>query len=216
MRWKTVLFDLDGTLFDTSAGIVGSIRYALELFGERAGSDRDLHKFIGPPVVEALQEFYGMSGGRAEQVKNAFRARYREQGVFECAPIDGAEQCLQALSRAGMTLAVATSKPIAFARQILQRFGFFEYFTAVCGAESDAGSGKAEVVSRALRALGLAEGAAGCVMVGDRKYDVAGAAACKIPCIGLDTGFAEEGELERAGALFVAHGYGELTRLLLG
>lgn len=214
MRWKYILFDLDGTLFDTSEGIIHSLRYALAQFGEQCGSDREMYKFIGPPLVAALKEFYGMSDERAERVKDVFRVRYREKGVFECVPIAGAEECLRALCEAGITLAVATSKPDVFAKQILERHGFTRYFTTISGAETDAQK-KSDVVRKALNALSLFEGIDNCVMVGDRKYDVEGAAACGIPCIGLNTGFAEEGEFERAGAIEVVANYSELTRILL-
>ena len=154
------------------------------------------------------------SDERAERVKDVFRVRYREKGVFECVPIAGAEECLRALCEAGITLAVATSKPDVFAKQILERHGFTRYFATISGAETDAQK-KSDVVRKALNALSLFEGIDNCVMVGDRKYDVEGAAACGIPCIGLNTGFAEEGEFERAGAIEVVANYSELTRILL-
>ena len=118
------------------------------------------------------------------------------------------------LRAAGIRLAVATSKPYYFAEDILKRFGFYGLFDAVCGAVSDEHSGKEEIVANALSALGA--GAEGTVMVGDRKYDVLGAKACGIPCIGLDSGFAEEGEFERAGALCVVRDFVSLGDLLLG
>ena len=61
MRPDYVLFDFDGTLFDTSEGILKGIRTALESAGIAAGQDKELYKFIGPPVVQAFKEFYGMS-----------------------------------------------------------------------------------------------------------------------------------------------------------
>ena len=216
MRWKTVLFDLDGTLFDTSPGIIACLRRALRAFGIDGGSDREMHRFIGPPIVEAMQTFYGMSEEEAHRVKDIYRRDYRETGVYECAPFEGAEKCLRALRLAGVALGVATSKPIEFAAQILERFGFRQYFSAVSGALSDAASAKETVVRAALAELGVREGEPSCVMVGDRKYDVEGAAACGLRCIGLDSGFAEEGEFERAGALAVVRNYGELTEILLG
>ena len=214
MHWNYILFDLDGTLFDTSEGIIHSLRSALEQCGEKCESDSEMYKFIGPPLIIALKEFYGMSAEKAERVKDVFRVFYREKGVFECKPIAGAEKCLRVLSEAGRTLAVATSKPDAFAKQILERHGFTRDFAAICGAESDAQK-KSDVVRNALTALSLCEGAKNCVMVGDRKYDVEGAAACGIPCIGLKTGFAEEGEFARAGAIAVAEDYERLTQMLL-
>ena len=213
MQKKYILFDFDGTLFDTSPGILHGIRFALEKRGIAVGEDRELYKFIGPPLIPALTEFCGMSEAEAEQTKEIYRAYYREKGVFECAPYAGAEDCLRALRGAGRKLAVATSKPVYFARQILERFGFTEYFAAVCGAESDAHAGKAEIVRRAAEALGAS--ADGCVMVGDRKYDVLGAKENGIPCIAFDSGFAEPGEYEAAGAVAVVRDFAELQRLLL-
>ena len=214
MYKRYVLFDFDGTLFDTSPGILRCLRAVLEKNGMDAHTDRWLHRFIGPPVIDALMEFYGVSREEAERLKSEYRVLYRAEGVYECAPMEGAEDCLRALRAAGVKIAVATSKPEYFAVQILERFKFTEYFDAVCGAESDAHSGKAEIVARALKKLNAPADDA--VMVGDRKYDVLGAKACKIPCIGLDSGFAEEGEFAAAGAVAVVSGFRELTGMLLG
>ena len=211
---KNVIFDFDGTLFDTSPGILHGIRYSLEKTGHPVGEDRELYKFIGPPLLSrAFMDFYGMSAEEAEETKEIYRAYYREKGVFECAPYPGAEECLRALQSAGRRLAVATSKPIYFARQILERFGFAQYFTSVCGAESDAHAGKAEIVGRAMKELNAT--AADSVMVGDRKYDIWGARENGVPCIALDSGFADAGEYAEAGAAAVVKNYPELIRLLL-
>ena len=211
---KNILFDLDGTLFDTSPGILHGIRRALEACGRTVGSDRELHRFIGPPLLTAFMEFYGMSAAEADRAKEIYRAYYRESGVFECAPYPGAEDCLRALSESGRSLAVATSKPVFFATQILDRFGFSAYFKAVCGAGSDAHAGKAEIVRRALEALGANPRES--VMVGDRKYDVVGAARWGLRCLGFDfCGFAPKGELEEAGAVAVVHTAAEIVRFIL-
>ena len=154
-----------------------------------------------------------LAKAEAERVKTLYRTAYRAEGVYECAPIAGAEECLRALKAAGAHIAVATSKPIRFAREILQRFGFDGYFDAVCGAESDAHSGKAEIVRRAMQELGADP--AQSLMVGDRKYDVLGARACGIPCIVLDSGFAEPGEYEEAGAAAVFADYPSMQAYLL-
>ena len=213
MRWKRIIFDFDGTLFDTGDGIVHGVRLALERYGFPAGSDKELHKYIGPPLIPAFMQFCGMTEEQARAVKEVYRAYYTEKGVFECKPIEGAEKCLQTLRAAGCTLAIATCKPLHFARQILERYGFVKYFSAICGAEADAHAEKAEILSEALSEIGFPDGES-CVMIGDRKYDILGAKTCGIPCIALDTGFAEEGEYQKAGALCIVKNYEELTKLL--
>ena len=164
MRWRYVLFDLDGTLFDTSPGIMRCLYESLAECGFDGG---DLRRFVGPPLLESLSEFCGMDAAQAAHCVALYRARYKESGVYECAPMAGAEECLCALKREGARLAVATSKPLRFALQILTRFRFDRYFDVVCGAESDAHSAKAEIVAEALARLG-SPAPADCVMVGDR------------------------------------------------
>ena len=66
MRFSTVLFDFDGTLFDTSPGILRCMRAALEKNGYDAHTDEWLKRFIGPPILPALKEFYGMEEAQAE------------------------------------------------------------------------------------------------------------------------------------------------------
>ena len=211
---KNILFDFDGTLFDTSPGILRGIRYSLKKSGREVGEDTELYKFIGPPLLSrAFMEFYGMSEEEAEHTKEVYRAYYREKGVMECAPYPGAEECLRALQSAGRKLAIATSKPIRFARQILERFGFARYFDAVCGAESDAHAGKTEIVAAAIKRLNAKP--ADCVMVGDRKYDILGAKENGIPCVALDSGFAEPGEYAEAGAAAVVKDFSALRQLFL-
>lgn len=120
----------------------------------------------------------------------------------------------KALFAAGRRTAVATSKPIRFARELLDKFGFTPYFSFISGAESDAHAGKAEIVRRAMEALSAR--AEDTVMVGDRKYDVFGAAENGVPCIGFCGGYEGQGEFERAGAAAVAEDYARLRALLLG
>ena len=171
MPYDFILFDFDGTLFDTSEGILTGIRLALENAGIFVESDRELHKFMGPPVVQALKEFYGMTEEEAQRTKKVYREYYAKEGVFLCKPIDGAEKCLQGLLKAGKTLAVATSKPEPFARSILERFGYLRYFAAVAGGNLDeTRSKKSEVISAVLQELGITD-LSRAVMVGDRKYD---------------------------------------------
>ena len=143
---RCVLFDFDGTLVDTGPGILKCMRHALEKNGVPAGDDRSLHRFVGPPFVQALREFCGVEGERADRIIRDYRAMYAKDGLYDCAPYPGALDCVQALSAAGKRTAVATSKPIWFARELLDKFGFTPYFSFVSGARSDAHAGKAEIV----------------------------------------------------------------------
>lgn len=129
MKKKYLLFDLDGTLFDTSEGIIKSILYTLGKMGIEETNRNNLLRFIGPPLVAAFEEFYGFSHEKALAAKEVFRERYASLGVFECAPVEGARECLQALQKDGRTLCVATCKPEHFANMILGKNSGFPTFS---------------------------------------------------------------------------------------
>ena len=117
---------------------------------------------------------------------------------------------LEALRKKGARLAVASSKPIGFVHQILQYFDIEKYFAVVVGSELDGTrSSKEEVVEEALLQLGMLnvpvkERNGICAMIGDRKFDIQGAKAYGLTAVGVRFGFAEKGELEKAGADYIA------------
>ena len=207
---QTILFDFDGTLFDTGEGILRSVQYALEGFGIHETDTARLRKFVGPPLFDSFTELYGMQPAQAQAATERYRERYQPIGVYECEIYSGIPELLKQLRAAGFRVAVATGKPTPLARTILQRFDMERLF----GCEYDGSrSTKAEVVAAVLSETHTPPEAA--LMVGDRKYDVTGAAACGVPCLGVYYGYAEPGELEAAGAVTTVQTVAELSERLL-
>lgn len=234
--YDILLFDLDGTLTNSKEGITKSAQYALSHFGY---DEEDLDKltcFIGPPLTDQFEAYCGVSREKALAITEKFRERYNTIGLWENELFPGIAEMLAALKKAGKRLAVATSKPEVTAKRILEKFQVLEYFETVSGSEMDQGrTTKSEVIEEALirmhcarkeenaedsgnelerRPLGVWE-TEHILMIGDRKHDVEGAAMFHMDCAGVGFGFAEEGELERAGAIFVADTVEELKEKLL-
>ena len=113
-----ILFDFDGTLYDTVEGIAKSAQYALEKLGVRAELD-ELRCFAGPPLVDKFMEAYGLSHEKAWEARGLFQERYIPVGVYESRPFPGMKEFLAALKEKGLTLAVATSKPLDLAEHLL-------------------------------------------------------------------------------------------------
>ena len=173
-----------------------------------------LRKFVGPPLFDSFTELYGMQPAQAQAATERYRERYQPIGVYECEIYSGIPELLKQLCAAGFRVAVATGKPTPLARTILQRFDMERLFDCVIGCEYDGSrSTKAEVVAAALTETHTPPEAA--LMVGDRKYDVTGAAACGVPCLGVYYGYAEPGELEAAGAVTTVQTVAELSERLL-
>lgn len=210
--YKTVLFDFDGTVFDTGEGIMKSVQYAAEAFGYHEPDWRALRSFVGPPLVESFARRYGVDAEKAAAMCAKYRERYAEKGIDECRVYPGVIELVRFLRTRGIKSAVATGKPTPFTVDILSRHGVLEDFDAVLGSEFDGTRGqKWEVITELLKRFGR-EGA---VMVGDRDNDVRGALRCDIPCIGVSWGYAEPGELEAAGAVCVASDTDELKNILM-
>lgn len=213
MNYATILFDLDGTLTDSEPGIVNSVLHALRRFGMDAEREA-LRAFIGPPLYDSFRGVMGMSDADARRAVDVYRDYFRERGMYENAPYPGVPEMLRRLRASGRRLLVATSKPEIFARRIAVHFGLSEALHAVYGADLEGGrSAKIDVIRYALAEQGVRPGDA--VMVGDRKYDIAGAKAAGLADVGVLYGYGTREELEAAGASRLADSVAELEALLL-
>lgn len=208
-----LLFDQDGTLTDPMVGITSSVQYALEKFGIHVRYLKELIPFIGPPLAESFQKFYGFSKEDAEKAIQYYREYYAPKGIFENEVYEGIPEMLAHLTEAGFTLLVATSKPTVFARKVLKHFGMEDYFSFVGGSELDGSrTKKAEVISYILKTCGIEAKEA--IMIGDRRHDIEGGKACGLESVGVLYGYGTEQELTEAGADHIIRTVAELEDYL--
>ena len=212
---KYLLFDFDGTLFDTGVGVMRCVQYALKKLGIEEHDEANLRKFIGPPLDEMFSELYGFSPETAREAVRLYRERYQPTGIWECEPYPGITDVLDAARKAGFRISVCTSKPTPSARKILERYGMTEKFDFICGSEFDGTrSKKYEVVQACLEHFGVTDTET-VRMIGDRKYDILGAAKCGVKTVGVRFGYADPGELEAYGAEYIADTVPDLRDYLL-
>lgn len=213
-----VLFDLDGTLSDSARGITASMRHALGAHDVAVPEQHVLDSFVGPPFKVAL-EGIGIPAEQVPGIVGTYREDYNAGRLFDNDLYPGMADLLAELHAAGVSVAVATSKPQPTARRIVAHFGLEPYLTGgldgVFGADiTRPDDAKADVIVRALAALGRDAGP-DVVMVGDRLHDVEGAARHGIATIGVSWGYAADDELARAGAVAVVDTAEQLAALLL-
>ena len=202
MSYSLCLFDLDGTLTNPKEGITKSVQYALARFGIEVENLDTLVDFIGPPLRESFQKFYGFSPEQAEQAIAAYREYYTRQGIFENELYEGCDRLLGTLARRGVRMAMATSKPAVFAEKIAVHYNIRQYFDFIAGSELDGTRDrKSEVILHALLNVDPTQSLRR-VMIGDRKHDVQGAKQTDTDCIGVTWGYGSRQELETAGALY--------------
>lgn len=209
---RLVLFDLDGTLVDSSPGIFSSVRYAAGALGLPAPTEAQLRAMVGPPLQDGFAGALAVPLADVPRAVAAYREHYAAGALLDVTVHDGIPGLLAALGREGAVLAVATSKPEAFAVRVLQHAGLLPAFATVHGATMDgAVRHKEQVVAAALAAHPDGRDP---VLVGDRSHDVLGAAAHGLPCIGAGWGPAEDGELAAAGAAVIAATPADVLRAL--
>ena len=200
MAQLTVLLDLDGALVDSLPGIAASGRAALVALGHPPDPGLDIAAMIGPPIEEMMQLMLARYGDdRVAEGVAAYRADYGARGLLASAPYPGIPEALDALRAAGARLMLATSKRRVFAERILDHTGLAPRFAAVHGSEpGGALDHKPELIAHILARHAL--DAADCVMVGDRRHDIAGAHANGVRALGVLWGYGSRDELEAAGA----------------
>ena len=213
--YKTVLFDLDGTLIDSAEGIMNSFAYTFEKLGLPAVPRTEMGAFIGPPLLYSFETICGLTRAEAERAVETYREYFGAKGVFENKVYPGVEELLKKLRTSGRRLVLATSKYELYALQILENLSLSEYFDFAAGSEKDGGRGtKAEVIEYALTKTGAEKGSA--VMVGDRMHDIAGAREAGIDSIGVLFGFGSRAELEEHGATHIASDAREVYEIICG
>ena len=214
--YKYILFDLDGTLTDPGLGITNAVMYALKKFDIEAPDRSELYKFIGPPLLQSFQQYYGMSEEESQLALQYYREYFEPYGLYENTVYDGIEEALAMLKAQGKKLILATSKPEPFAVEILRHFGLDQYFDFVAGATMDEKRvRKADVIAYALESCGITE-LSEAIMVGDREHDVLGAKEIGLKCIGVLYGYGDLEELENAGADYIAKNPEDILKILSG
>lgn len=200
--YKAILFDLDGTLTESGEGITKCVQYALEKLGKPESDLKKLEVFIGPPLMEQFMKYAGLDEETARRAVEYYRERYSTIGIFENRPYPGVEEMLQELKRKKYLLAVASSKPEYFVKQILDYFHLTEYFDEIVGSELNGSrTNKTEVIEETLRRLGLDKHREQVIMVGDKEHDVLGARAAGLECVAVSYGYGTEEEFTAAQPL---------------
>lgn len=208
-----VLFDLDGTVTEPFEGITNCVAYALKHFGIEVEDKSTLRPFIGPPLLDSFQEFYGFSKEQAEEATRKYRELYNVEGIYQNELYEGMEKLLSFLKEQGKTVVLATSKPDVFANRILSYFNIDQYFDFVAGSDINGGRNtKIAVMQYAIEHTGITD-VSQAVMVGDRNFDILGAQHFGMDSIGVLYGHGSREELEQAGATKIVETVGELKAL---
>lgn len=203
MKYKYILFDLDGTITESKEGITKSVQYALKKFGIIVESLDLLEKFIGPPLKYSFSEYFGFDENKSLEAVQYYREYFEKKGIMENKVYDHIEDLLKQLKELKLKLIIATSKPTKFSNIILNNFNLTSYFDAIVGSNMNGTRcTKGEVIKYVVEKYNINSDEA--VMIGDRKYDMIGARQNNMDSIGVTYGYGSLEELKDENPTYIA------------
>lgn len=184
---KAVLFDLDGTLIDTSEGIIDSVRYTISQLGYEQLPIETILKFVGPPIQNSLITYVNLTLEEAQKGANIFRDYYKNNALYKASVYPGIKKLLLELKNSRIKIGVATYKREDYAIDLLKYFGIADYCDVIHGADNENKLTKADIVEMCINELD--ENKSNVLLIGDTIHDAKGAYNVSIGFIAVTWGF---------------------------
>lgn len=189
MAYHTIIFDLDGTLADTSPGILETLRVIEEQLALPPCSDEEIRSIIGPPLQESFIRLYDKTYEEADEIAKIYRHYYDTHDMaFRACLQPGMQELLKYLKENGVPMAVATHKVVSQTTKALKAFGITHFFETVRCYDEESNPTKGQLILQALEDMGVTD-RSGVLMVGDSIYDSEGAAEAGVDFAALTCGF---------------------------
>ncbi len=214
-NYRSILFDLDGTLTDPGDGIIQSVSYALSRMGTPVTDTPRLRRFIGPPLQESFGEYFPGDDDAINRAILHYREHYRREGMRMNYPYRGIMELLADCRRLDRRLFLATSKLDSIAAGVLELLGIRHYFNAVGGSDAEGMvKNKTHVIGNLIADLENAKKDE-IVMVGDMDLDIIGARNNDIDSIGVTWGYGTREDIAREKPSHLVETVDQLRNLLL-
>ena len=212
--YTTLIFDLDGTLTDPAEGIMRSVEHALHRQGIEA-EWQTLTAFCNADTEQAFRDIYGLEGERLSRAMEDFRERYTRRGIYERCLKPGIYGLLERLKRDGFRLAIATTGMRDTTEIVLRMLSIGKFFDLVTGREENGMlRTKADMINAVVSRLGMGTTRSSCLMIGDSRPDMEGAAQAGIDAAGVLWGYGSFEELALNGARYIVSTSDNLYALL--
>lgn len=187
-QFKCVVFDVDGTLLDTSEGMLSAVKYTIEKFNLEPLDENVIKSFIGPPIQDSFKRVYNFEDSVISEMASVFRDRYKDNDLLLAKPYEGIYEVFEYLNLAGIKSAIATYKREDYALRLLKEFGFDKYTDSIYGSDFEGKLKKKDIIELALKKAGVNDYTEG-LMVGDSDNDAIGASGIGTKFMGVTYGF---------------------------
>jgi phosphoglycolate phosphatase len=197
-RGTAILFDLDGTLVDSTHQIVAAANKARINFGISIRSREYYLERIGLPA-DFLFEDLRQNDQDVAVLVDKFRENLNEISCYPSNLYTGVVGLLDLLSKSDCPVLIATNKPASLAAKVLREVGVRDRFREVVGIDGLRPKPSPDIINRCLSLLNVSPSKA--IMIGDRREDVQSATEAGVKAIGIAQGFHSEVDLLDSGAI---------------
>ena len=218
---KVILFDLDGTLINSSPDLALAVNHMLETLDRDIFSEDIIDGWVGNGALMLVQR--ALSGQRTvdESLDNVlvqyaldiFLAYYAKNLCNETVPYPHVKSTLNTLQAKGYRLTIVTNKPFAFVEPILEGLGMNGLFELILGGDSlPLKKPDPAPLLHVSEKLGISVDK--CVMVGDSKNDILAANACGMQSVGVTYGYNYGEDIGVHNPTVIINDFSELLELL--
>ena len=204
MRYKTLIFDLDGTLLDTLADLAAATNYTMEKNGFPQRTTDEVRMFVGNGIRKLIERALpaGTSETVQEQVFADFNVYYKAHCADTTCTYPGVLELLQEARRLGCKTAIVSNKADYGVQELAKQY-FPGLLDAACGEQAGVAKKPApDMLVAVMQKLGAEK--ASTIYIGDSDTDLMTAANAGIPCIGACWGFRGREFLVEHGATILA------------
>lgn len=213
--YNLIIFDVDGTLLDTSEGIISSVKYTINKGGLTELDNSVIKTFIGPPIKESLERIYGLDEVDSTKLTKIFRERYKDYDLLKARPYDGILDLFNYISKLRIKIGIATYKRQDYAENIVKHFGFSQYTDMIFGSDDNNKMRKRDIIDKCIKTAEFTD----CntvLMIGDSESDAVGAKLLGVDFLGVTYGFGfrTKEEIYKSGAVYAADNANDIANFI--
>jgi phosphoglycolate phosphatase len=214
MKELVILFDLDGTLIDSTDAIVSTFYHSFVVKNFKFdGSEEDIKHLIGYPL-DVMYEQLGVAQEEVNGFVEEYKKRYREISLDMTLILEDAKEALELASQYAR-LGIVTTKTTQYTIPLLENMGIMHYFECIVGRQEVINpKPHPEPILKAMEMMNITAKDFDIYMIGDTKLDLIAAKKANITGVGVLCGYGKYGELSQYSDIIEANSSLAVKRII--